>query len=510
MKGFRQRASDAFSHTGRRIALLLAMLLFSPAAQAEPAPDLTLTGSLTGADHQTYREVPFRVPAGVTRLTVTFAYTGKAQKAVIDIGLRDPQRFRGWSGGNKAQLTISEADATPSYLPGPLPAGAWALVLGVPNMRAGAHADFTARIVFQRGADTTAGFSDASLERGPAWYRGDLHMHTAHSDGACLSRRGVRAPCPVFRTLEAAEARHLDFIAITDHNATSQNEALRELAPYFDDLLLIPGREVTTFFGHANVFGVTGPLDFRTADIAALQAQAHTAGGLFSINHPGLPSGEACMGCGWTAKATDFAHVDAIEAVNGGALGTTGGNAEGFLSSIPFWEARLNQGLRITAIGGSDNHDAGLDPARPSAVGYPATAVHASELSQAAILDGIRRGHVFVDVQGRTDRTLEAAAHLGPQTAEMGDALTAPAGATVILQVHVLGAAGGAVTLAGDAARLGATTARTLTGPDETPTFNLVSDGRRHWIRADVRGPDGRLWLLGNPIYLNPEPPAAD
>jgi predicted metal-dependent phosphoesterase TrpH len=66
-------------------------------------------------------------------------------------------------------------------------------------------------------------------------------MHTAHSDGSCASRKGVRVPCPVFRTLEAAEARGLDFIAITDHNATSQNDALRELAPYFDDLLLIPG-----------------------------------------------------------------------------------------------------------------------------------------------------------------------------------------------------------------------------------------------------------------------------
>jgi len=42
-------------------------------ARAQPAPDLTLTGALTGADHQTYREVAFKVPAGVTRLTVEFA-----------------------------------------------------------------------------------------------------------------------------------------------------------------------------------------------------------------------------------------------------------------------------------------------------------------------------------------------------------------------------------------------------------------------------------------------------
>jgi hypothetical protein len=30
-----------------------------------------------------------------------------------------------------------------------------------------------------------------------------------------------------------------------------------------------------------------------------------------------------------------------------------------------------------------------------------------------------------------------------------------------------------------------------------------VSDGRRHWFRAQVTGSDGKLWLLGNPVYVN-------
>jgi hypothetical protein len=34
-------------------------------------------------------------------------------------------------------------------------------------------------------------------------------------------------------------------------------------------------------------------------------------------------------------------------------------------------------------------------------------------------------------------------------------------------------------------------------------TFEVAGDGQAHWLRADVRGPDGKLWLLGNPIYLN-------
>jgi len=133
------------------MAAALVVLFGAFATCAEPAADLTLTGVMTRADHQTYREIPFRVPAGTTRLTVRFAYTGKAQKSVIDLGVRDPRRFRGWSGGNKQSFTISEADATPSYLPGPLPVGVWKLVLGVPNLRAGAQARYTAQIHFDRG-----------------------------------------------------------------------------------------------------------------------------------------------------------------------------------------------------------------------------------------------------------------------------------------------------------------------------------------------------------------------
>lgn len=481
----------------RLAAAVLAAAGLALPAQAAPAPDLTLTGAMTGADHQTYREVPFRVPAGVTRLTVEFAYTGKEQKSVIDLGLRDPQRFRGWSGGNKSRFTISDSDATPSYLPGPLPPGDWKLVLGVPNLRKDGAATYTARIFFQRGPAPTA-FAEAPLKTGPGWYRGDLHMHTAHSDGSCASKKGVRVPCPVFRTLEAAEARGLDFIAITDHNATSQNEALRELAPFFDDLLLMPGREITTFQGHANVFGVAGPLDFqigspRAPTLATLQDEVEKAGGLMSINHPALPSGEACMGCGWSNKTTDFSRVQAIEAVNGG-------QADGPLSGVGFWEARLNEGLRITAIGGSDNHDASLDPVRPASVGYPTTVVHAAELSQPAILAAIRAGHVFIDTQGSRERTLEVTASSGGHTAEMGDSLEAPAGVPIRFTVRVTHAAGGSLSISGSGPK--PKLAGKAFGDDETLSFEVAGDGQAHWLRVDVRGPDGKLWLLGNPIYL--------
>ena len=33
--------------------------------------------------------------------------------------------------------------------------------------------------------------------------------------------------------------------------------------------------------------------------------------------------------------------------------------------------------------------------------------------------------------------------------------------------------------------------------------FDLVGDGAAHWVRVNVRDSDGRLLMIGNPIYLS-------
>lgn len=471
-------------------SLLTALAFAAALCGSAAAQVVTLSGVMTGKDHQTYREVPFRVPAGVTGVTVEFAYTGKDQKAVIDLGLRDPVRLRGWSGGNKARFTVTDTWATPSYLPGPLPPGEWKLILGAPNLRKDSRAEYTAKITFDRGP-VFHGFAEAPLKAGPGWYRGDLHMHTEHSDGSCVSRTGKRTPCPVFRTLEAAAARGLDFVAVSDHNTPAHFQDLAELQGFYDDLLLIPAREVTTFHGHANVFGMTAPLDYqlggtRAPTMDTILRQVEAAHALISLNHPALPSGEACMGCGWTAPI-DFARVPAIEAING----TT---SAGPLAGIGFWEKRLNEGYRITAVGGSDNHDAGLPPER--GVGRPTTVVHADNLSQDAILDGIRKGHVFVDAQGTRDRMLDVRFEAAQLAFEMGDRAPGSGGR---LTVRVRRAAGGHIAFAGPAAPQVKSAPLT---DDDTVTVE-IPQGTGAWLRVDVVGPDGALWLLGNPIYFD-------
>src|SRR3990167_591288 len=237
------------------VAVLLALMLGgATAATGETRPpDVTLTGALTGADNQTYQTLPFQVPDGVERITVDFAYTGRDQRTTIDLGLFDPRGFRGWSGGNKARFTVSETDATPSYLAGAIPAGEWKLLLGVPNIRSKSQSTYVARIWFERRGAAPV-FPSPPLRPEARWYRGDFHVHSGHSDGTCKSRLGAVVPCPVFRVLQEAAARKLDFVALTDHNTTAHFQDIAALQPWFDDLLVLPGREITTFQGHANLF----------------------------------------------------------------------------------------------------------------------------------------------------------------------------------------------------------------------------------------------------------------
>ena len=518
----------------RRLAVFLAAALAavpSLASNQATAADLVLRGELTGTDQQTWHLVPFEVPPGTTRITVDFDYTTRDARTTVDLGLLGPGGFRGWSGGNKRSFTVSATDATPSYLPGPLEPGQWNLMLGVPNIRRETHAEYTAHIELEHGGPPTptpapGDHGGPVLRQEPGWYRGDLHMHTAHSDGSCLSQRQQRVPCPVFLTARTASERGLDFIAITDHNTVSQAASIRELQPYFDALLLLPGREITTFEGHANLFGTLAPLDFRVGSSAVpdwntLLARIGVTGGLLSINHPIRPSGEACMGCGWTPRSqVDYNRVQAVEAINGL-------DADTAFSGIGFWEELLNRGYRITAIGGSDNHDAPRpavdvaalrelnDASAPSpetlaklkansgVIGTPTTVIYADELSQAGILAAIRRGRVCIDIVGTRDRLLDISATALGHSAHMGDTLEVGRGTTVHFRGRAQGVNGGRVEPIVDGRHVDL-----LQKPEISPTsgsfeFSWRGDGKRHWVRVDIRDANGHLVLVGNPVYLS-------
>ena len=487
----------------------LAVACTLPAQQPghPPAPsfaEFTLQGAVTGSQNQTYIKVPFSVPQGTERVTITFAYTEKDQHTALDLGLLDPAGLRCWSGGNKSMLTVGLSDATPSCLPGAIPSGTWNVLIGVPNIRPGVESRYTIQVFLSSTGAVAAQpqILREPLRAGPAWFRGDLHMHTAHSDGQCPSQTGKMVPCPVYFTVDAAARRGLDFIAITDHNASSQYDVMRELQPYFDKVLLIPGREITTFHGHINFLGSTDYIDFRldgknVPDINALLRSARDVGAITSINHPLSPSGEICLGCGWTPPTpVDIHLLTGVEAVNGGS-------EQHGIVELPFWDKELNLGCRLTGIGGSDNHRPMLPLDQIGSIGSPTTVVYATELSTPAILDGIRAGHVFIDVAGTRDRLLEVTANSVGRFAHAGDLLNAASSDPVQFEAHVVGAGGGKILWIEDGHPFVPPTNSDIYSADQIVPLPWASDGRRHWFRAEVASPDGKLWLIANPIYIN-------
>jgi len=480
------------------VAGLIVLIFARPGWPQSTPADIVLKGDVSGAQNKTYFEIPFAVPAGTHRISVDFQYTGKEDRATLDLGIADPERFRGQSGGNKSHFTISETDATPSYLPGAIPAGQWRLLIAVPNIRPQTISHYQADIRFN-ARDEDASFTVNPLETGTRWYRGDLHMHTAHSDGSCASQSGRMVPCPVFMSAQTAASRGLDFIAITDHNADSQNDALRELQPYFDRVLLIPGREMTTFFGHFNIFGVTQFVDYRVTlgklDLNSVLRDVTSKDGIASVSHAEAPGGELCMGCRWEPAANaDMKLFAAVEVINGGQI---------MFSSAGFWDAQLRKGHRLAAVGGSDSHNATNPPGSPGSIGWPTTVVEANELSVPAILNGIRAGRTFVDLTASHDKQFDFEAESGGTRARMGETLHTAAGAPIRVRIQTVACAGTVVHLLLDGGDTAAAPPIPVDSANAQVETHLAVGTGHHWLRVEVKDVKGNEQLVSSPLYIN-------
>ena len=211
----------------------------------------TRTLHIDHAQEGTYLRLPFTMPAGMERLTISYRYeryresdagggfTTSEEVNIIDLALVAPNGSEagasepnGASGSNKSQVTISATWATPGYRPMSLIPGVWQIIVG-------------AYQVAPEGVDITYELTFEPKTR--RLLRGDLHTHTLASDGVLTAEE-----------LGRHALRHgLDFIALTDHNQFARADTL----PRIEGLTMIPGVEWTHYRGHANFLGVDQPFD---------------------------------------------------------------------------------------------------------------------------------------------------------------------------------------------------------------------------------------------------------
>ncbi len=460
--------------------------------------EIVLEGTISAADRLAWLERAFDVPAGTARIDVETNYGHRTEGTAIEFGLYDPVRFRGASRTSKTGFFIARTTATPAYRPGELPAGTWRLLMGVPSIRDGIVSTY--RVVIRMTSEgpvqpTPFTLPATAAAAGPRWYQGDLHTHTLHSDGyGCADGYGGSGPCAVHQVVDAATRLGLDFLAVTDHNTTSHHADMAALQLTSRRLLLLRGQEVTTFYGHANVFGTSEVLDFRigAAGLAARDvfARARQLGALVSINHPGRETGERCTGCGWNAPGTDYALVDAIEVVNGFTVsGPTAGE--------PFWHARLNEKHRLTGIGGSDDH--GASTRAGSAVGVPTTVIEAETLTEEALLAGIRRGRVYIKVRGPDGPEVRFSAPAFHTS--MGGTIQLPTASSIVrFRLAAERARGQQIDVIRNGTLVSPAPAPPIAQNEAVVEFDIPVQ-RGDWVRINLRDSAG-VTVIANPVYF--------
>ncbi|MGW0229181.1 CehA/McbA family metallohydrolase [Actinopolymorpha singaporensis] len=436
-----------------------------PEAATSRRDDLTriLEGRLgPGAPDWVY--LPVDVPRGVAELAVRYEYDRPATPPgvpgnALDIGVFDPRGhrggdpagFRGWSGGARDAFVISASDATPGYLPGPIQPGTWHVALG-PYTVAPQGLAYRVEVTLRPGEPGEPFVPNPAplraTGRGPAWYRGDLHTHTVHSDG-------VREPAEL---VAAARSAGLDFVVSTEHNTTSAHGVWGHHVP--EDLLVVNGEEVTTRNGHLVVAGLPAGtwIDwrFRAVDgvLHRVAEALHGFGGLAIAAHPFCPY----VGCAWKFG---FAEVDAVEVWNGPWTPDDEVSLRQWDAALVAGGAGLDGGRWLPAVGSSDTH------AHGDTVGLGQTVVWAEDLSRDAILAGVRAGRSYVAESAAVEVTFQATG--AGRTAGIGERLPVGSDVPVELAVTVRGVESGFVRFVCDEGTLAQLPLPTPTGTGSRP-----------------------------------------
>ncbi len=478
-------------------ALVLPPMDLASAAPRTGTRSQTITGHLDpGAADWVY--LPVAVPDGVQQIEVSYSYDKPAVPSgtvtnSCDIGIFDQRGtdlegrgFRGWSGGFRTSFTIAADAATPGYLPGRVRAGRWHVVLGPYQVSPqGLTYSVTVALTFgpQRPVLQPSYPRRAVPGTGPAWYRGDCHLHTVHSDGK-------RLPAEV---AAGARAAGLDFMVSTDHNTSSSHGVWGPLDG--PDLLIITGEEITTRNGHVLALG-TRPghwVDwrYRARDdvFTRIARTVHRDGGLVVPAHPYCPY----VGCRWKFGYDD---ADALEVWNG--PWTVDDEY-----AVETWDGLLVAAGRgrkrwLPALGNSDAHS------EPQRIGLPQTVVHAEALSTQAVLGALADGRSYLAESADVYVALTAAGQ--GRRAGIGQRLRVGAATPVTVTAEVTGVPHGVVRLITDEGQL---VQSQLPGSGTGTVAWLTTPRQSSYVRLEVRRPlpdgtPGNGTAMGTVLPLGP------
>lgn len=380
-------------------------------------------------------DIELSVPAGTREIRV--AHTDGDDYVILDWGVWGPDGFRGWGGGNTEDAVIGVDQSSRSYRPGAITPGTWTVVIGKAQLAAaGGHysIDITCRDDATLPVRPKAPYAPVALSSERRWYKGDFHVHSAESGDATATFDEIAA---------LARSRGLDFVNLSDHNTDSHLALAAAAQPAHPGVLFLRGAEITTYAGHGNAVGLPAYVDhrigYRGRTIRNVIDDVAAQGALFIVNHPSLDLGDNCIGCPWEHADTPWDKVAGIEIITG----KWDVVEKAFVPrAVALWDELADRGLRIAPVGGSDDHRAGAGTGfTDSKIGSPTTLVLADALSEAAILDGIRRGRTIVQLSGPDDPRVDlrlGAAEIGDdvegvETAELD--VTVEDGAGTILQL---------------------------------------------------------------------------
>ncbi|MDO5793788.1 MAG: CehA/McbA family metallohydrolase [Turicibacter sp.] len=324
---------------------------------------------------------------------------------------------------------------------------------------------------------------------------GDFHQHSQFSDDAMNT---------ISEILKANQANGLNCGALADHNSVSGNDEWMTLAKD-SKFIAIPSQEITTKQGHYLALNTTNLIDLTDLktedDVKKMISNIHEQGGLAQINHPG-------RNFSYWEQASLF---DAIEIWNGQAMPPIS-DQTGIESSFSYnkiskekWFELLSSGVKITALGNSDNHDiSGGSTIAPISEnetfnewiadglynGNPRNYIRVDEVTIEGILEGIKGGHVFITNGPLMDVTINEVSFgdtlEGVTEAEISYIVASNHGELEELNIIADGDVIEKIPLASDVPTIG------------TLTLNL-SD--YHWVVFEVISKSFE-YAISNPIYL--------